>query len=70
MGDYRLYFLDPSNHVVGFNEYECSNDEEAIVRAQQFKDGRALELWSRARFVARITSNPPSAHRNDSEGVR
>jgi hypothetical protein len=56
MADYRVYFLDASNHIATAKELECASDDDAIAAALQFEDDRDLELWSGARLVARLAA--------------
>jgi hypothetical protein len=48
---YRLYFLDAARHIRDVMELECEDDAQAIEAAEQLHDGRAMELWRRARIV-------------------
>ena len=54
MVDYRIYFLDSEDHIVKREEFVSPSDEEALEHAKQYVDGKALELWSRDRFVRRF----------------
>lgn len=55
MPDYRLYQFDKAGHIVGPpQEFEFSNDQEALAKARQYVDGKAVELWSGARRIIRI----------------
>ena len=58
---YRAYFLNDGGHIVHAVELACETDEEAAEAAHVLLDGRPIELWERARLVARFnpTSNPP-----------
>jgi hypothetical protein len=51
MPDYRLYFLGPQGRIAHVLEMECSDDAHAIEQAESHADGRAMELWRRARMV-------------------
>jgi hypothetical protein len=52
---YRLYFLDPeTGHINRFEEYDASDDREALGLADRFADGKPIELWSGRRKVARL----------------
>lgn len=61
MADYRLYFLDEANHIRGAVEFTCRDDDEATAQARSRADGRAMELWSRERFVKRFERKAESA---------
>jgi hypothetical protein len=54
MADYRLYFLDPSNHIRGVVEFGSDDDGQAAEHARSHADGRAMELWNRDRLVQRF----------------
>jgi hypothetical protein len=52
---YRIYTRDDGRHFVGIPvEIECTDDAQAIKRAKELKDGKALEIWDRDRKVAEI----------------
>ena len=54
MTQYRLYFLDWQNRVLGPPKIlEAWDDQEAVDRARQFVDGYAVEVWDRARLIVR-----------------
>ena len=59
MLDYRLYFLDDAGHIQGVVELDCADDAEAVQVAQTYADGRAMELWRRARWIRRFTGREP-----------
>jgi hypothetical protein len=48
---YRLYFFDGAGHVEKAHEFEARDDETAIRIAEGWREGRHIELWSRARKV-------------------
>jgi len=54
MRDYSLYFLDHKNHIKDVVDFECADDDQAIEGAEQYRDGRDLELWQRARCVKKM----------------
>jgi len=54
MGDYRLYFLDAQGPIHRAVELQCDDDEDAVRRSAGHADGRAMELWQRARVVRRF----------------
>lgn len=55
MPGYRLYQLDKSDHITGPpKEFEFDNDQDALAKARQYVDGKAIELWSGARRIIRI----------------
>jgi hypothetical protein len=58
MDAYRIYVLDRGAHIVDPPRIiECADDDDAIRQARQYLDGKELEIWDRARFVARLTPN-------------
>lgn len=54
MDGYRLYFLDAQGHIQNAAEFECSDDAEALICAEDQRDSRPMELWSGARVVAKF----------------
>ena len=47
---YRLYYFDGfSGHIDHFREFEAQDDAAAILLAERWSDGRAMELWNRER---------------------
>jgi hypothetical protein len=61
---YRLYFLK-NEHIEHAVSFECADDHEAIRMVKQHSDGRAMEVWSGKRMVARFPEQPggPKRHR-------
>ena len=56
---YRLYFFDRfSGHIDPFREYEAESDSDAIALAEQWNDGRPMELWNRERRLRQWQSAP------------
>jgi hypothetical protein len=53
MSDYRLYFLDPAEHIKGVREIEAADDATASIVAEQQAKGRSFELWRRDHLVQR-----------------
>jgi hypothetical protein len=47
---YRLYFLEQSGHIRGFEAFEAANDEAAISKAA-LAEKPAMELWCERRRV-------------------
>ncbi len=54
MTHYRLYFLDPKDHIRHAISLECVDDAQALATVEDHRDGRTLELWEGARRVARL----------------
>jgi hypothetical protein len=61
MPDYRLYFLDSDGHIKRAVELHCASDAEAIAAVEQHRDGRAMELWDRARVVRKFAATRADA---------
>jgi hypothetical protein len=51
---YRAYILDKDGRIAKTVELVCEDDHVAIEKAEQLVDGRDVELWERARRVARF----------------
>ena len=55
MPQYRIYPTTPEGHVTApAVVIECHDDQEAIDKTVQLRDGKTLELWEGARFVQRF----------------
>ena len=61
MPSYRAYFLNTGGHIVRAVELACDTDEDASQEALQLLNGQAIELWERARMVARFDPAPKPA---------
>ena len=48
---YRLYFLDGLGHITKSHEFFADDDAAAIKIAESWREGRAMELWSRDRQI-------------------
>jgi hypothetical protein len=59
MPEYRAYFVGGDGHFFNFEEMVCDDDAKAIERTERLVDGHDIELWSGARFIAKLqhTSN-------------
>ena len=51
MAYFRLYFLDRSNHIEHFREFEALTDAAAIAQSEEWRGAEAMELWSGRRRV-------------------
>lgn len=62
MVGFRLYYFNNDGHIVKAAEIECADDAEALLWAQEQRDGHFTELWSGKRriteFPARIDARP------------
>jgi len=52
MANYRVVTVDKIG--LRHRSFVCHNDDDAIVWAKQLVDDAPVELWSGARFVARL----------------
>jgi len=52
--DYRAYILDDDGRITGVHELDCADDDEAKEKAAQLLDGHDLDVWQRARHIARL----------------
>ena len=51
---FRLYYFDRfSGHIDHFREFEAEDDSAALRVADQWSDGRPMELWNRERRLKR-----------------
>jgi chromosome partitioning protein len=48
----QRFRLDASGHVEGAEEIQAVNDDEAKAATRKLVDGKTIELWDRARWVA------------------
>jgi hypothetical protein len=66
MPAYRIYVLTTDGHIAGPPQViERENEQEAIGKAAQLANGKAVELWEGARLIARFPGDedwpPPTA---------
>jgi hypothetical protein len=54
VASYRAYFLNAGGHIVRAVELACETDEDAAQEARRLLNGQAIELWERARMIARF----------------
>ena len=54
MVEYRADLVDHDGHFVSLEPMVCTDDAEAIEKAQRLVDRFAVELWSGERFVIRL----------------
>lgn len=55
MIEYRVYRLDASGRIASIpHVIECADDDAALVMAQVYIDGHALEIWAGSRRVALV----------------
>ena len=52
---YRFYELDDGGHISTPPALvECADEQDAIRKAAEAANGKAVELWEGARFIARF----------------
>ena len=54
MNTYRVVAVDDAGRASRQRSFACANDDDAIVWAKQLEGEIPIELWSGARFVARL----------------
>jgi hypothetical protein len=55
MHDYRIFHIDKNGRIAGpATVVECPDDRAAVEQAQQYLDGRGVEVWKGARMVVRL----------------
>jgi hypothetical protein len=53
MQEYRIFLIGSDGRIAEpATIIECPDDEVAMTQAQQYLDGRAVEVWKRARLIA------------------
>jgi hypothetical protein len=55
MPHYRIYFLKPSGEIVGAEEVECADDQDAVTTATTMMDKHpAVETWQQKRVIGKF----------------
>jgi hypothetical protein len=54
MNHYRIVTIDCDSKLSRHRAFVCDSDDDAKVWAEQMVDEAPVELWSGARFVARL----------------
>jgi hypothetical protein len=54
MANYRIVTIENDGALSRHRSFVCDNDTDAVVWANQLLDKAPIELWSGARFVARL----------------
>lgn len=58
---YRVYFMDRySGHIDHFREFEASDDADALMIAESWRNGRPMELWNRHRKLKHWNEQSPA----------
>jgi hypothetical protein len=60
MRHYSAFQLDPTGHVAGRIDLNCTDDEDAKRRAEMLVDPCGLELWEDDRMIAVVQKKKPS----------
>jgi hypothetical protein len=58
--DYRAYLLDEHAHIVDAHTFVAASDEAALFYANQYANGRDVEVWHRSRRIGLIPREPKS----------
>jgi hypothetical protein len=60
MPKYRIHTTSPEGHISAPPFIvECADDQEAIDKAAQAVNGKAVELWEGNRFIVRFPADGP-----------
>jgi hypothetical protein len=61
IANYRIYELDPADHILTGYTLVCGSDADALIAAHRLRDQRttAVEVWESARFVAHPSADEP-----------
>jgi hypothetical protein len=60
MTPYRFYLFESDGHIAGPPRVvEFPDDRAAIQAAEALLDGKAIEVWDRARVVIRLEPKQP-----------
>ena len=60
MPHYRIYSTGADDHISAPPiVVECADDQEAIQKAQQAVNGKAVELWQGERLIVRFPTDEP-----------
>ena len=55
MPSYRVYKVDPEGHIAEPPwVIECEDDEQAMLAAGRYLDGKSLEVWDGSRRIGTI----------------
>ena len=56
MSSYRLHLMGADGQIASVEEFDCSDEQEAIRLASAHRDPRAKELWAQDRHVRSFPS--------------
>jgi hypothetical protein len=55
MQEYRIFLIDKNGRIAEPAKIlECPDDQAAIEQAQQYLNGRAVEVWNGARRIVHL----------------
>ena len=55
MVEYRIYTIEKDGHIASPPQIlEAEDDYTAVEKAQQFRDGKVIEIWTGKRLVVRL----------------
>jgi hypothetical protein len=58
MPEYSVYIIGSDGHFHDAVPIECADDSEAMEKAERLVDGHDVELWQRARKIAKFECKP------------
>ena len=58
MPEYRVYIVGSDGNFKSSVALNCADDQEAMEEAKQLVDGHDVELWHRARKIAKFAHKP------------
>jgi hypothetical protein len=61
MQEYRIFLIEKNGHIAeAATILKCPDDQAAVEQAQQYLNGRAVEVWRGARRVIHLDPiHPP-----------
>jgi hypothetical protein len=63
MALYRIYRLDPADHITDAYPVECRSDDVALnVARRVWQWAASVEVWKDSRRVVRLTPDPLRTH--------
>jgi hypothetical protein len=63
MRAYRVYVVTDDGDIAGPpHVIECADDQEAMGKAVQYTNGKAVELWDGAHLIVRFPSDDDWSH--------
>jgi hypothetical protein len=61
IANYRIYELDPADHILTGYTLVCGSDANALIAAHRLRDLRttAVEVWESNRLIAHLSRSEP-----------